>query len=136
MGGWISIFVAHSGKSHTGEGASTAKQVHVWVGYLVLLLVLLQGVVGISKYVSLPKKMLKWHGKLGPICWVLGCCNVFLGACFWAKPSYTTLVQMVVLMSVLVVVSMTMLLRTLSQASHAKDSSDNGSNEYTPVQYQ
>ena len=126
IGGWVAIFVAHSGASHTGSGASTVKQIHVWLGYLVLLGVVFQGFIGMMK---LRKKFAKWHGVVGPAIWFLGAVNVFLGACFWAGKSYVGPVQIVTVICILITVSMTLLLRTL-----AKNQTKEENETYAPVQ--
>ena len=124
IGGWVAIFIAHNGKgkNHTGAGASAVKKIHVWLGYFVLLLVSFQSFVGVSKYVSFPKKSMKFHGDLGTPIWMLGCFNVFLGLCFWSSPSYANKegtsngVQIICLIALFTTVSMTLLLRTLSKS--------------------
>ena len=125
IGGWIAIFVAHSGKSHTGSGATTVKQIHVWLGYLVLLGVVFQAFIGMMK---LRKKFAKWHGKIGPAIWFLGALNVFLGT-FFISYAYNSAVQIVTVICILITVSMTLLLRTL-----AKNQTKEENETYAPVQ--
>ena len=127
IGGWIAIFVAHSGpgKSHTGSGAPFVKWLHVWIGYAVILGVVFQGAVGLSKYCSLPKNFAKWHGDIGTPVWFLGCLNIFLGVCFWFFTS--TAVQVITAVCVLTTVGMTLLLRTLAKSKTTEQN-------YTPVQ--
>merc|ERR1712072_1680733 len=38
VGGYVAIFIAHEGKTEIGAGATTIRQIHVWLGYSVILL--------------------------------------------------------------------------------------------------
>jgi len=112
--GYIVMFIAHQGgKGHTAHGDPLAKQIHTWLGYGILLAVLVQCGVGITKYVlvrqDVPKRFAKWHGKLGPLLWFLGCGNIFLGVYFWSSPTYTLTLQISTAIGVVLVVVITIL---------------------------
>lgn len=82
---FLIVWNLHSlnGKSQIGSGASVIKQVHIWLGYGAMALVLLQVVVGLYKYVVRTRDNLPvatWHGKLGPLAWTLGIANVALAS--------------------------------------------------------
>ena len=112
--GYIVMFIAHQGgKGHTAHGDPLSKQIHTWLGYGILMGVLIQCGVGMTKYVlvrqDVPKRFAKWHGKLGPLLWFLGCGNIFLGVYFWSSPTYTLPVQISTAIGVVLVVLITML---------------------------
>lgn len=92
IGGYVAIFVAHQGKSQFGAGAPTIKQVHVWLGYILIILTLFQAIVGLNKYVKKStsgKSIAKWHGYLGLVIYLLGQTNIFIAALFWGTASWS-----------------------------------------------
>eukprot|EP00537_Pseudo-nitzschia_pungens_P003948 CAMPEP_0172367872 /NCGR_PEP_ID=MMETSP1060-20121228/24190_1 /TAXON_ID=37318 /ORGANISM="Pseudo-nitzschia pungens, Strain cf. cingulata" /LENGTH=235 /DNA_ID=CAMNT_0013092271 /DNA_START=51 /DNA_END=758 /DNA_ORIENTATION=+ len=110
IGGWSAIYVAHShGKGHSAKGDPMLKVIHTWLGYFVLLGVTIQTIVGIMKYISLPRKLAKWHGALyaGPMIWFCGCVNIFLALSFWMSATYNSGVKLVASFCVVWTVSTT-----------------------------
>ena len=87
--GYVAIFIAHWGKSHFASGKPFLRQVHVWLGYVVLLLVATQISVGISKFYNLPEKILRWHGKLGIAVFCGGLLNIFIASMFWRSSIFS-----------------------------------------------
>ena len=84
IGGYIAIYISHARENHSqfGIGHAFINALHVWIGYLVLLLMLLQSFVGMSKYFGFAKA--KWHGKLGVYIYfggILNICNVRRVSC-------------------------------------------------------
>eukprot|EP00536_Pseudo-nitzschia_multiseries_P009060 jgi/Psemu1/306270/fgenesh1_kg.245_\ len=100
IGGWSAIYIAHShGKGHSAKGDPLLKIIHTWLGYIVLLGVTIQTIVGITKYMSLPRSFAKWHGALyaGPMIWFFGCINICLALTFWMSTTYSSSVKIVAL---------------------------------------
>eukprot|EP00941_MAST-03F_sp_MAST-3F-sp1_P003917 g3917.t1 len=87
--GFIAIWVAHAQgkKSQFGGGdIGWRKKAHVYIGYVVVLLTLLQVFVGLVKYAKITKKKQKWakfHGISGPIIYLFGMVNVLIAVSFW-----------------------------------------------------
>ena len=50
--GYMSIFISHenTGKSHIGKGTTYSRGIHVFLGLIILILCVVQGVFGIRKY--------------------------------------------------------------------------------------
>ena len=65
FGGYLAIYISHVKQNHSqfAVGHPLINQVHVILGYFILVLVLLQSCVGAAKYFGSLKA--KWHGKLG-----------------------------------------------------------------------
>ena len=109
LAGLATMIAAHWGKSQFGGDTDDwRRKMHVWVGWLVVVGVTIQIVVGPMKLVrkmcppggggggggggSGPSPVAdapfaKWHGKLGMFVWVLGTTNVVIASMFWAWPS-------------------------------------------------
>ena len=113
FGGYIAIYIAHSnGKGHTAVGDTFIKQFHTWFGYLILVGILFQSLVGLSKYILLYKQsrsFAKFHGLLGPLLWLFGCFNIFLGVWFWSSSSNNLFLQIVLSLSIISIVVVTIL---------------------------
>eukprot|EP00812_Abedinium_dasypus_P004095 NODE_1508_length_1123_cov_450.688202.p2 GENE.NODE_1508_length_1123_cov_450.688202~~NODE_1508_length_1123_cov_450.688202.p2 ORF type:complete len:286 (+),score=50.79 NODE_1508_length_1123_cov_450.688202:46-903(+) len=88
IAGYLCIFISHwSTKNYFGYEFSTdtwqsvQRIVHAWTGYVVILLIFQQVLVGFCKYTGLAKgvRILTCHGGLGRFTLGLGCINVILG---------------------------------------------------------
>mmetsp|Transcript_15659 Transcript_15659/g.17602 ORF Transcript_15659/g.17602 Transcript_15659/m.17602 type:complete len:234 (-) Transcript_15659:42-743(-) len=116
MGGYGAIFLAHShGKGHTAGGDPVVKQLHTWFGYLILIGLVVQSMMGMMKYTLLKTKKEKfasWHGVAGPILWFLGCMNISSGVYFWSSTSYTGTIQTLIALSIITTVAITILFKT------------------------
>jgi hypothetical protein len=124
IGGWIAIFIAHSkGKGHTAKGDPVLKIIHTWFGYLVLLGVSMQSIIGMLKFKSLPKTFAKWHGSLyaGPLIWLGGCMNIVLAIFFWKSGSYNRGVQTLAFLSVGWTVSITVFFKVYVMKTNSND---------------
>jgi len=128
FGGYIAIYIAHSnGKGHTAVGDTFIKQFHTWFGYIILLGILFQSLVGLSKYVLLYKQgrsFAKFHGLMGPLLWLFGCFNIFLGVWFWSSSSNNLFLQIILSLSIISIVVITILFFNIRSSS----SSNNNSN--------
>jgi hypothetical protein len=70
----------HAGLNEPAWHQTWTRPAHVIIGYMVVIAILLQCCAGLTKYVlkeredesSVLSKALKYHGRLGPIVWVLG----------------------------------------------------------------
>lgn len=93
--GYLCIFMAHLPAQKYfgydfkhGKWSPDYKRVlHAWIGYALLLLVLIQAAVGFMKAASYAKEkgsIYKWHGSLGKAIMLLGGINVLLAIRFWA----------------------------------------------------
>ena len=99
--GFISIWRSHQLMGHENwpdDDHPVIVRYHMYIGYLVCLLVVLQVLVGLSKYFCVGAR-LKWHGKIGPWIWWAGMLNIIIGAIFW----HGKLIGLRVLLSALVV---------------------------------
>lgn len=77
--------ISHFG---TDAGTPTWKRAHVWLGLITLTGLLLQASVGLFKFVIRTRDhqaIMKWHGSLGLVVWLLGLTNVGIGmgGAFW-----------------------------------------------------
>eukprot|EP00811_Abedinium_folium_P004025 NODE_13705_length_1151_cov_5.294922.p1 GENE.NODE_13705_length_1151_cov_5.294922~~NODE_13705_length_1151_cov_5.294922.p1 ORF type:complete len:268 (-),score=38.29 NODE_13705_length_1151_cov_5.294922:236-1039(-) len=88
LAGYACIFQAHWASKHyfgykfsTDEWVSYQRIIHSWTGYVVVLLVIQQVLVGLMKYAGLANgvRMCTFHGVLGRLTLGLGCINVILG---------------------------------------------------------
>eukprot|EP00811_Abedinium_folium_P007869 NODE_17261_length_953_cov_2.645278.p1 GENE.NODE_17261_length_953_cov_2.645278~~NODE_17261_length_953_cov_2.645278.p1 ORF type:complete len:286 (+),score=31.68 NODE_17261_length_953_cov_2.645278:61-918(+) len=88
IAGYVCIFYSHwSTKDYfgyefsTGTWESTQRIIHAWTGYVVILLVFQQVLVGLCKYGGLTNgvRICTCHGGLGRFTLGLGCINVILG---------------------------------------------------------
>mmetsp|Transcript_67313 Transcript_67313/g.140624 ORF Transcript_67313/g.140624 Transcript_67313/m.140624 type:complete len:228 (-) Transcript_67313:622-1305(-) len=94
-GGYYAIW-----KSHHDKGASQfaydepklERRVHVWLGYVCLGLLILQSLIGLSKFVRVHllqgEPMLKWHGFVGRVIFLAGMAEVFVGVLCWSSWSF------------------------------------------------
>ena len=85
--GFFSIWHAHNLKGHENwpdDDHPAIVRYHMYIGYLVCLLVVLQVAVGIVKYYGARRcsGRLKWHGKIGVWIWLAGMVNIIIGAIF------------------------------------------------------
>lgn len=106
IAGYIAIFIAHEGKSQFGAGAPTIKQVHVWLGYVVILLTIFQVIVGINKYITKTKtgeSIMKWHGYLGLVVYLLGQTNIVIASSFWGTKSFNKSLAIIFVISSVVI---------------------------------
>mmetsp|Transcript_48018 Transcript_48018/g.139069 ORF Transcript_48018/g.139069 Transcript_48018/m.139069 type:complete len:685 (-) Transcript_48018:60-2114(-) len=99
VGGYVCIFMNHqqAGASQFGLGRreSWSRSIHVWVGYLVLLLLLIQALSGIAKLYFLAlfgTRKATFHHSLGRAMYCLAAANQLIGFTFpgllptWATP--------------------------------------------------
>ena len=91
LAGYACIFSAHAKKGQSqfalGDDETTSRILHVWIGYIVILGVLLQIAVGAFKYarlLSASVKTAKWHGKVGRWVYFFGICNVSIAVGSWS----------------------------------------------------
>ena len=56
----------------------TASLVHSWVGAVSVVLVVVQVLIGSTKRLYGPKKMMAWHGHVGNACYTTGMGNIVL----------------------------------------------------------
>jgi len=83
--GYIAIVIAHYPDHMFSSDASPARQLHMCVGYLVLLLLVVQVCAGCYKYhriVNHQLKEVRWHGILGPVLHVLALMNIVIAMSF------------------------------------------------------
>mmetsp|Transcript_105119 Transcript_105119/g.240868 ORF Transcript_105119/g.240868 Transcript_105119/m.240868 type:complete len:231 (-) Transcript_105119:263-955(-) len=105
--GYSAIFVAHhrAGASHFAAASSPIRKIHVYVGYLTLLLTLVVLVVGLVKIQLLTTKGEKrypWHGQLGKAVMYLGAVTEVIGVAMWSWPlAYVGLVAVVIVAAAL-----------------------------------
>jgi hypothetical protein len=113
IGGYVAIYIAHSnGKGHTAVGDPYIKQFHTWFGYIILVGIVFQSLIGITKYTLLKtqnRNFAKFHGLMGPMLWIWGCINIFLGVWFWSSESYNLFLQIIISISILIIVLITIL---------------------------
>ena len=61
---------------------------HVYLGYLVFVVMLIQTTIGMLKYYFFKPGWAKSHNTIGLAVWIIGCLNIFVAGCFWASTSY------------------------------------------------
>ncbi|CAD7954141.1 unnamed protein product [Amoebophrya sp. A120] len=72
--GWLFMYLQHAekGASHFAKDSPWWHQVHVYLGYSLLICWLIQIAGGVLKYTSLPKRgVVKWHGILAQVMFAL-----------------------------------------------------------------
>ena len=134
IGGYICIYISHAKTNHSqfGIGHHFINALHVWIGYLVLVLMLLQTLVGMSKYFEMVKA--KFHGKLGLYIYVGGICNICIASIFWNSESWKGIVPVLIIVLSLSLCTMTFLIKHnggILISDNIVDNSD--SNEYETV---
>jgi len=88
MCGYLVMFVhkENSDSSQIARGESNLKQAHVWIGYITLVGILMQVVVGLFKFVLKARqprnKWAQWHGLTGVLTYMLGIISVILAVSF------------------------------------------------------
>ena len=85
--GYLIAFTYHvnSGKSHLASGESVARQAHSWIGLITIIAIAILGISGLYKFIVGARdneKILKWHGMVAPLAWVLGLVNICIAAYF------------------------------------------------------
>lgn len=126
LAGYVAIFIAHIGKSQIGEGAPTIKQIHVWLGYIVIALTIFQAIVGINKYLIKRKRgesIAKWHGYLGLFIYLSGQTNIVIASSFWGTKSWNKTLAIVFILSSVVLL---MTVRHVSIKLKQKRSEEDG----------
>ena len=94
LGGYIAIFRAHEKGQKSqfwSPGTPFIKVVHVCIGYVAVLMVLLQFVIGLIKLwakLRRDESMYKWHGYSGITVYFLGMFNILLGCIFWDSKTW------------------------------------------------
>ena len=113
IGGYVAIYIAHSnGKGHIASGDPYIKKFHTWFGYIILVGIVFQSLIGITKYTLLKtqnRNFAKFHGLMGPMLWIWGCINILLGVWFWSSSSYNLFLQIIISISILIIVLITIL---------------------------
>mmetsp|Transcript_23056 Transcript_23056/g.59293 ORF Transcript_23056/g.59293 Transcript_23056/m.59293 type:complete len:255 (-) Transcript_23056:51-815(-) len=105
--GYAAIFVAHqrTGASHFAAASSPIRKIHVYAGYLSLVLmvvVLVVGGVKIRFLVTQGEKRYPWHGQLGKAVMYLGAVTEVIGVLMWSWPlAYAGLVAVVMVVAAL-----------------------------------
>lgn len=100
ISGFVLAFTYHEalGKVHTGLSGEVGthnvwyRPAHIILGYIVLIGIFLQCIIGLVKFVqkddpvqsnqSQKKSFLSWHGKIGPIIWALSLVCILLAVYF------------------------------------------------------
>lgn len=94
--GYLCVFMAHKPKGQffgydfeNAEWKEWKRVTHVWLGYTCILLSLAQAVMGFMKLESLRlgERRFTFHGTLGKVTMVLGCCAVFMAIWLWTWSS-------------------------------------------------
>ncbi|CAD7938181.1 unnamed protein product [Amoebophrya sp. A25] len=94
--GWLFMYLQHekAGVSHFAAKSPWWHKVHVYLGYTLVILWIVQIAGGVMKYGNLPTKSVKWHGILGQIMYALKLPMFLLAAVMslWSSsgPQYLT----------------------------------------------
>ena len=133
IGGYIAIYISHARQNHSqfGIGHAFINALHVWIGYLVLLLMLLQSFVGMSKYFGFAKA--KWHGKLGVYIYFGGILNICIAAIFWNSESWRGIVRFIVILTALSLALITLWIKRNGGILLSNDDEIDQENEYETV---
>ena len=91
---------------------------HVYVGYLVLLVTVIQTITGVLKYCLFKPGRVKSHNTIGLIVWMIGCANIFLAGCFWSSPFYGPGIMGLSALSVVGTVVTSLYIRSKSSGCH------------------
>ncbi len=143
LAGYIVMFIHHFGsknsdgtnktvwEAHFGAGSPPIVLLHVWLGYALITLTLLNVIVGIQKYftkLKSGKSIAKWHGKLGLVIYILGIFNIVVATTFWRQKKTRTswrsstfnIIGLIVLLLV-----MNVAIRNISKNASIKEESNN-----------
>jgi hypothetical protein len=90
IAGYFVAFAANLSGGAAGEfaiGDDALHVLHVWLGYLTILGIIMQVIVGIYKMIlkaqASPVTCAQWHGVVGPAIFALGLLTAMLGCSFW-----------------------------------------------------
>jgi hypothetical protein len=143
LAGYIVMFIHHFGskksngtnktiwEAHFGAGEPPIVLLHVWLGYTLIILTVVNVIIGIQKYVTKSKtgkSIAKWHGKLGLVIYLLGMFNIVVATIFWGqkKTRISWKSQTVNIVSFIVmVISMNISMRSISKAVDPKEETTN-----------
>ena len=134
FGGYLAIYISHVKQNHSqfAVGHPLINQVHVILGYFILVLVLLQSCVGAAKYFGSLKA--KWHGKLGLYIYGAGVLNICIAAVFWNSESWRGIVRiLVIFLSIFLAVVTIALKRYGNTLNMTNDFGKNRANAYETV---
>lgn len=90
LAGYLIAFVSNESPDPGDQfaiGSDSTTAMHVWLGYITLLAVLAQCILGMYKMVLKARDdaatCAPWHGTVGPLIFVLGCITASFGCGIW-----------------------------------------------------
>jgi hypothetical protein len=123
--GYLIAFTYHvnSGKSHLASGESVARQAHSWIGLITIIAIAILGISGLYKFIVGARdneKILKWHGLVAPVVWIMGLVNICIAAYFLIgdESSWTVGIAAIIMASAVVVAVSTMVHLRLGARDH------------------